>query len=62
MFQLNEEEWLTILKCKNFTSSWGGRRKLLLHQIDPELEKTGTKEKMSYTRLLQPNVLAHFSI
>ena len=28
MFQLNIEEWSKILKCKNFTSSWGGSRKL----------------------------------
>ena len=28
MFQLNREEWNSILKCKNFTSSWGGTRKL----------------------------------
>ena len=28
MFQLSEDEWREILKCKNFTSSWGGSRKL----------------------------------
>lgn len=27
-FQLTREEWAEILKCKNFTSSWGGRRSL----------------------------------
>ena len=27
-FQLTEEEFKEILKCKNFTSSWGGTRKL----------------------------------
>ena len=27
MFQLNEKEWSAFLKCKNFTSSWGGTRK-----------------------------------
>ena len=28
MFQLTREEWAEILKCKNFTSNWGGNRKL----------------------------------
>ena len=28
MFQLTKEEFSKILKCKNFTSSWGGTRKL----------------------------------
>lgn len=28
IFQLNRKEWNSILKCKNFTSSWGGTRKL----------------------------------
>ena len=28
MFQLTEKEWSAFLKCKNFTSSWGGVRKL----------------------------------
>lgn len=28
IFQLNRDEWNSILKCKNFTSSWGGKRKL----------------------------------
>ena len=28
MFQLTKEEFSEILKCKNFTSSWGGTRKL----------------------------------
>ncbi len=28
IFQLNRDEWNLILKCKNFTSSWGGKRKL----------------------------------
>ena len=28
MFQLTEAEFDEILKCKNFTSSWGGVRKL----------------------------------
>ena len=27
-FQLTREEWAEILKCKNFTSNWGGNRKL----------------------------------
>ena len=27
-FQLNKEEYDIVLKCKNFTSSWGGTRKL----------------------------------
>lgn len=27
MFQLTEKEWSAFLKCKNFTSSWGGTRK-----------------------------------
>jgi hypothetical protein len=27
-FQLTREEWAEILKCKNFTSNWGGRRSL----------------------------------
>ena len=27
-FQLNKEEYDIVLKCKNFTSSWGGNRKL----------------------------------
>ena len=27
-FQLTKEEFKEILKCKNFTSSWGGKRKL----------------------------------
>ena len=27
-FQLTNDEWNTILKCKNFTSSWGGTRKM----------------------------------
>ena len=27
MFQLTKDEWEN-LRCKNFTSSWGGRRKL----------------------------------
>lgn len=27
-FQLTREEWAEILKCKNFTSTWGGNRKL----------------------------------
>ncbi|MCR5647546.1 MAG: ORF6N domain-containing protein [Acholeplasmatales bacterium] len=26
-FQLNKEEYDIVLKCKNFTSSWGGNRK-----------------------------------
>ena len=28
MFQLTNDEYCLILKCKNFTSSWGGKRKL----------------------------------
>lgn len=28
MFQLTKEEFNEILMCKNFTSSWGGTRKL----------------------------------
>lgn len=28
MFQLTKDEYLNILRCKNFTSSWGGTRKL----------------------------------
>lgn len=28
MFELTEDEWNKILKCKNVTSSWGGARKL----------------------------------
>lgn len=28
IFQLTREEWAEILKCKNFTSNWGGNRKL----------------------------------
>ena len=27
LLQLSEGEWREILKCKNFTSSWGGSRK-----------------------------------
>lgn len=27
-FQLNKEEYDIVLKCKNFTSSWGGTRKV----------------------------------
>ena len=27
MFQLSSEEFESILRCKNFTSSWGGIRK-----------------------------------
>ena len=28
MFQLTKEEYENILRCKNFTSSWGGTRHL----------------------------------
>ena len=28
MFQLTKEEYIEILRCKNFTSSWGGTRHL----------------------------------
>ena len=28
MFQLSKEEYKEILRCKNFTSSWGGTRHL----------------------------------
>ena len=28
VFQLSKDEQISILKCKNFTSSWGGSRKL----------------------------------
>ena len=28
-FQLNKEEYDIVLKCNNFTSSWGGNRKLI---------------------------------
>ena len=28
MFQLTNDEYSLVLKCKNITSSWGGKRKL----------------------------------
>ena len=42
MFKISDEEMKTILKCKNFTSSWGGTRKkpyVFNEQVKNNIEK-----------------------